>query len=64
MNKFDEYFVLEGKARTREEAISEAGSILLQNGKVQLEYVESMFERESSVSTYMGNFLAIPHGTV
>jgi PTS system mannitol-specific IIA component len=22
-----------------------------------------MFERESSVSTYMGNYLAIPHGT-
>jgi PTS system mannitol-specific IIA component len=22
-----------------------------------------MFEREKSVSTYMGNFLAIPHGT-
>ena len=26
-------------------------------------YVDAMFEREKSVSTYMGNFLAIPHGT-
>jgi len=26
-------------------------------------YVEAMFEREKSVSTYMGNYLAIPHGT-
>jgi PTS system mannitol-specific IIA component len=26
-------------------------------------YVDAMFDRENSVSTYMGNFLAIPHGT-
>ena len=26
-------------------------------------YVEAMQARESSVSTYMGNLLAIPHGT-
>jgi PTS system mannitol-specific IIA component len=26
-------------------------------------YVDAMFERERSVSTYMGNYLAIPHGT-
>jgi mannitol PTS system EIIA component len=25
--------------------------------------VDAMFEREKSVSTYMGNYLAIPHGT-
>ena len=27
------------------------------------EYIDAMFEREKSVSTYMGNLLAIPHGT-
>ena len=32
-------------------------------GAVDGEYVASMHERERSVSTYMGNFLAIPHGT-
>ena len=26
-------------------------------------YIDSMFDRERSVSTYMGNYLAIPHGT-
>ncbi len=61
--QFDEYFVLAGHARTRDEAIREAGELLLKNGKVQPEYVESMFDRELSVSTYMGNHLAIPHGT-
>ncbi len=54
---------LHGAATTREEAIAEAGAILVSSGAVTEEYVTSMFARESSVSTYMGNFLAIPHGT-
>ena len=32
-------------------------------GSVREDYIDSMLERENSVSTYMGNFLAIPHGT-
>ena len=54
---------LSGYARTRDEAITEAGSLLLESGAVDQVYVASMLEREESVSTYMGNFLAIPHGT-
>ena len=53
----------EGVARTRDEAIREAGALLVAAGAVTPAYVDSMFEREDSVSTYMGNFLAIPHGT-
>lgn len=52
-----------GNARTRDEAIREAGQILVDAGAVAPAYVEAMFEREKSVSTYMGNLLAIPHGT-
>jgi PTS system mannitol-specific IIA component len=48
---------------SRDEAIRAAGGILVETGAVDAAYVDSMFERESSVSTYMGNFLAIPHGT-
>lgn len=48
---------------TRAEAITAVGEILVESGAVSSEYVPSMHERESSVSTYMGNFLAIPHGT-
>jgi PTS system mannitol-specific IIC component len=55
--------VLEGTARTRDDAISEAGGLLVASGSVQPAYVESMHEREKSVSTFMGNSLAIPHGT-
>ena len=55
--------VAAGAATTRDDAIREAGALLVAAGAVKQEYVDSMFERENSVSTYMGNFLAIPHGT-
>lgn len=52
-----------GTATTKDEAIREAGQILVDAGAVTSAYVDAMFEREKSISTYMGNFLAIPHGT-
>jgi mannitol PTS system EIIA component len=52
-----------GTARTKDAAIREAGEILVDAGAVMPEYIDSMFEREKSISTYMGNYLAIPHGT-
>jgi PTS system mannitol-specific IIA component len=52
-----------GTATSKADAIREAGQILVDAGAVTGDYVEAMFEREKSVSTYMGNFLAIPHGT-
>ncbi|MGB3770676.1 MAG: PTS mannitol transporter subunit IICBA [Rhodococcus sp. (in: high G+C Gram-positive bacteria)] len=55
--------VLNGSARTTTDAISEAGQLLVSAGAVEAAYVEAMQERERSVSTYMGNGLAIPHGT-
>jgi PTS system mannitol-specific IIA component len=52
-----------GTARNKDDAIREAGEILVEAGAVSPAYIDSMFEREKSVSTYMGNYLAIPHGT-
>jgi mannitol PTS system EIIA component len=52
-----------GEARSKDDAIREAGQLLVESGAVSSAYVDAMFEREKSVSTYMGNFLAIPHGT-
>ena len=52
-----------GAAMSKDEAIREAGQLLVDAGAVSPEYVDAMFEREKSVSTYMGNYLAIPHGT-
>ena len=47
--------VLAGTARTRDEAITEAGELLVASGAVEPAYVAAMHEREKSVSTYMGN---------
>lgn len=52
-----------GTAISKDDAIREAGGLLVDAGAVSPAYVDAMFEREKSVSTYMGNFLAIPHGT-
>lgn len=52
-----------GQAKTKEEAIREVGNVLVERGYVQASYVEKMLEREVLTSTYMGNMLAIPHGT-
>ncbi len=55
--------VLGGTATDRDAAIEEAGRLLVAAGAVDPSYVASMHERETSVSTHMGNGLAIPHGT-
>jgi PTS system mannitol-specific IIC component len=55
--------VLSGRAIDRDSAIDEAGQLLMDRGAVSAAYVRAMHEREESVATYMGNFLAIPHGT-
>ena len=48
---------------TKEEAIRAAGEILVENEYVKAGYIEEMLKREENVTTYMGNFIAIPHGT-
>ena len=55
--------ILGGRAKDRDAAIDEAGHLLVQAGAVDEAYVASMHDRERSVSTFMGNGLAIPHGT-
>ena len=54
---------LDGEARTRDDAIREVGAMLVDSGSVTRAYADAMFDREATVSTYMGNLLAIPHGT-
>lgn len=48
---------------TKEEAIRAVGEMLVKDGAVSPEYIDSMLEREDIVTTHMGNFVAIPHGT-
>ncbi|MGW6132460.1 PTS sugar transporter subunit IIA [Cellulomonas sp. NPDC055163] len=55
--------VLAASAATKTDAVREAGAVLVRAGAVEPAYVDAMLERERSLSTYMGNYLAIPHGT-
>ncbi|MGP6177592.1 PTS sugar transporter subunit IIA [Microbacterium sp. A196] len=48
---------------TQDEALQEATDILVAAGAVTPAYVDAMKLREETVSTFMGNGLAIPHGT-
>lgn len=48
---------------SKEEAIRFAGEVLVKGGYVDESYVDAMIEREKMTTTYMGNDVAIPHGT-
>jgi mannitol PTS system EIIA component len=58
-----ENIILNATIASKEEAIKLTGSILVDKGYVESSYIEKMLEREELTSTYMGNFVAIPHGT-
>ncbi|MBO0960529.1 PTS sugar transporter subunit IIA [Neobacillus sp. MM2021_6] len=58
-----ENILLNAAVASKEEAIKLTGSILVEKGYVEANYIEKMLEREQLTSTYMGNFVAIPHGT-
>lgn len=47
----------------KEEAIRFCGNLLVEGGYVEPAYVDAMIQRDKELSVYMGNFIAIPHGT-
>ncbi|WP_225086257.1 PTS mannitol transporter subunit IICBA [Pectobacterium colocasium] len=51
-------------ATEKEQAIRFAGEQLVKGGYVEPEYVEAMLEREKLTSTYLGESIAVPHGTI
>jgi len=51
-------------ASTKEEVIQFAGEQLVKLGNVAPEYVQGMLAREQLVSTYLGESIAVPHGTI
>ena len=53
---------LQGQAVNKAEAIRQAGQLLVTSGCVLPEYVEGMLAREQTMSTSLGNGVAIPHG--
>lgn len=55
---------LDERAGSRDEAIRRCGALLVDIGAVAPAYVDAMLDRERSISTYIGEGVAIPHGTL
>ena len=55
---------LDAHASGRDDAIKQAGAALVEAGAVDPSYVDAMLQRENTVSTYVGEGVAIPHGTL
>jgi len=51
-------------ATSRDDAIARCGAVLVGTGAVDPAYVDAMLEREQSISTYVGEGVAIPHATL
>lgn len=51
------------QAGNKEEAIRQIAAALAQAGNVAGGYVDGMLAREQQTSTFLGNGIAIPHGT-
>jgi phosphocarrier protein FPr len=53
---------LQATATDKSDAIRQSGALLVNSGCVEPGYVEGMLAREETMSTYLGNGVAIPHG--
>jgi len=53
---------LHAHAKNKEDAIRQAGRVLIEAGHIAPGYVESMLGRENQANTFLGNGIAIPHG--
>jgi phosphocarrier protein FPr len=53
---------LHAHAKNKEDAIRQAGRVLVDAGDIEPDYVQSMLGREQQANTFLGNGIAIPHG--
>ncbi len=49
--------------RTKDEAIRACGELLLAAGHIEPQYIDAMIARDELSTTYVGNGVAVPHGT-
>lgn len=47
---------------SEKEAIDHLGQLMLSSGYIEEKYIQGMHQRDESLSVYVGNYLAIPHG--
>jgi PTS system mannitol-specific IIA component len=55
--------VLHARPADKAAAIDAVGRLLVTSGHVTAEYIPAMFAREAIATTYLGNGVAVPHGT-
>ncbi len=55
--------LLNKEIKSKKDAIEMSGKLLYENGCVKHDYIDSMHQRDQKLSVYMGNMIAIPHGT-
>ena len=53
---------LNQKPDTKENVIRRIGEIFTSEGYTDKEYTQAMLDKETMFNTYMGNFVALPHG--
>src|SRR5438309_9374633 len=53
---------LQARAADKQEAIRQAGQLLVDSGYIDAGYIASMLGREEVANTYLGNGITIPHG--
>lgn len=56
--------MMDAAAESRDDAIRQAGAVLVKSGAVTEGYIDAMIAREDTVSTYVGDGIAMPHGTI
>ncbi|KES18722.1 Mannitol/fructose-specific phosphotransferase system [Gilliamella apicola SCGC AB-598-B02] len=48
---------------SKSEAIQDVAENMIKSGLVKDDYTQAMFDRDAQISTFLGNGIAIPHGT-
>ena len=51
------------RATDKWDALRQSGALLVEIGAVEAGYAQAILDREEQISTYMGEGVAIPHGT-
>jgi mannitol PTS system EIIA component len=60
----EQSILLDRTAVDRFDAVRQCGAALVAAGAVDESYVDAMIQREETVSTFVGEGVAIPHGTL
>ena len=60
----EDSILLDRTAVDRFDAVRQSGAALVAAGAVDESYVDAMIQRENTVSTFVGEGVAIPHGTL